>query len=266
MHRLRILGDAVLRQTARALEPGEAATTGTLQLSMRAALKAENGRGIAAPQLGSALQMFLLAAEHNTASSSSPSADEALLVINPRVLRRSRSWKLEWETCCSVPGAAATFFCLLFWEGASVPCLLVTSLRRSLFSHPIRASCRLRGAGLAPATCFGGVRDALWRAGAALAPWVRLLYCLAFDSSTARKSRRSLPTAIDAHAAARLPCHVRSLARATELRSSQAGMTRASFYMSSITSRVLCLQTALSQTRSCKLRMPVIPSGAAERN
>ena len=106
--RLRVVGDAVLRQAARALKPGEAAKLWPLQGAMRAALQAENGRGIAAPQLGNVLRMFLLAPEHNTASSSSPTPHEALLVINPRVIRRSRPWVPDWETCSSVPGLAAS--------------------------------------------------------------------------------------------------------------------------------------------------------------
>jgi peptide deformylase len=130
MHRLRFMGDAVLRQAARTLDPGEAATTGTLQLAMWAALRAENGRGIAAPQLGSALQMFLLAPKHNSAKSSSPTATEALLVMNPRVTRRSHLSALEWETCSSVPGPAAT-------SCSHTSCWIVPHVRSPAPSEPV---------------------------------------------------------------------------------------------------------------------------------
>ena len=193
MHRLRILGDTVLRQTARALEPGEAATTETLQLAMRATLRAENGRGIAAPQLGSALRMFLLAPKHNTASSSSPTADEVLLVINPRVLRHSRSWGLEWETCSSVPGPAATFAPPVV-SGLAPVCLACSSLRCNI-ARPHTPS--VSGAD------YAGL---VWRpqrteveyetlCGERVQRWLHecaLPYCQAFDCVHSQKNRKSL--------------------------------------------------------------------------
>ncbi len=64
---------------------------------------AHEGVGIAAPQVGRSLRLFILAPKPN---SRYPQATEAppLAVINPRILRLYGPLEKDWEGCLSVPG------------------------------------------------------------------------------------------------------------------------------------------------------------------
>lgn len=65
-----------------------------------------DGVGIAAPQVGKALRMFIMAPRPNTRYPDAPVA-EPMAVINPVILNLSEGMEPGWEGCLSVPGFRA---------------------------------------------------------------------------------------------------------------------------------------------------------------
>ena len=96
---LHVAGSPVLRTVCRAVGAHEFGELAPLLRAMKRTLREEDGQGLAAPQLGESLCVFLLAAERSSA--------QPLVVVNPRVLRRSKAVSVDWESCLSVPGYAA---------------------------------------------------------------------------------------------------------------------------------------------------------------
>lgn len=88
-------GDPVLRQKAREIDPKELGTEDFRQLviDMIETMKAANGVGIAAPQVGESIRLFI-----------AESADGPMALVNPVFAKKS--WKSAWdeEGCLSVPG------------------------------------------------------------------------------------------------------------------------------------------------------------------
>jgi peptide deformylase len=64
------------------------------------------GVGIAAPQVGRSLRLFIMAAKPSPRYPDAP-AMEPLAVINPEILRVSDGLETGWEGCLSVPGFRA---------------------------------------------------------------------------------------------------------------------------------------------------------------
>lgn len=65
-----------------------------------------DGVGIAAPQVGKAMRMFIMAPRPNPRYPDAPVA-EPLAVINPVILSLSEGMEPGWEGCLSVPGFRA---------------------------------------------------------------------------------------------------------------------------------------------------------------
>jgi peptide deformylase len=64
---------------------------------------AANGVGIAAPQVGSSVRLFIVASRPNPRYPSAPKM-EPTAMINPQILDRSGELVSGWEGCLSVPG------------------------------------------------------------------------------------------------------------------------------------------------------------------
>ncbi|MDB5105854.1 MAG: polypeptide deformylase [Fibrobacteres bacterium] len=64
------------------------------------------GVGIAAPQVGKSLRLFIMAAQPSPRYPDAP-AMEPTAIINPEILRVSDSMETGWEGCLSVPGFRA---------------------------------------------------------------------------------------------------------------------------------------------------------------
>ena len=62
-----------------------------------------DGVGIAAPQVGTSLQVFIMASQPNSRYPDAP-AMEPEAVINPKILFQSEEQEYSWEGCLSVPG------------------------------------------------------------------------------------------------------------------------------------------------------------------
>ncbi|MFS8900506.1 peptide deformylase [Synechococcus sp. H60.2] len=100
--RLRQLGDPILTQVAEPVaEFGTPALQNLLE-EMLATLKEAQGVGLAAPQVGSPLQILIVASRPNPRYPDAPQM-EPLVMINPRPLALSDEQVLGWEGCLSVP-------------------------------------------------------------------------------------------------------------------------------------------------------------------
>ncbi|MEO6097675.1 MAG: peptide deformylase [Fibrobacteria bacterium] len=64
------------------------------------------GVGIAAPQVGRSLRLFIMAPQPNSRYPDAP-AMEPTAIINPEILRVSEERETGWEGCLSVPGFRA---------------------------------------------------------------------------------------------------------------------------------------------------------------
>lgn len=65
--------------------------------------EANQGVGIAAPQVGAAQRIFIMASKPNPRYPDAP-AMEPMALIHPQILRQSEETVLGWEGCLSVPG------------------------------------------------------------------------------------------------------------------------------------------------------------------
>lgn len=65
--------------------------------------QANMGVGIAAPQVGKSLRLFIMEPKPNPRYPEAP-AFEAMAVVNPEILRLSEEVETGWEGCLSVPG------------------------------------------------------------------------------------------------------------------------------------------------------------------
>jgi peptide deformylase len=64
------------------------------------------GVGIAAPQVGKSLRLFIMAPQPNPRYPDAPAMDP-MAVINPEIIRVSEEMETGWEGCLSVPGFRA---------------------------------------------------------------------------------------------------------------------------------------------------------------
>jgi len=92
---LQLAGARALRMTARTVRPDEVGALAPLISAMKRVLAKEKAQGVCAPQLGQSLRLCAL---HPDGSEEPPQ-----FMLNPRIIRRSRSSIVEWEACLSVP-------------------------------------------------------------------------------------------------------------------------------------------------------------------
>jgi len=99
------VGNAMLRKKAEEVHPQEIASKEFVQLlqDMVDTMRANDGAGLAAPQIGVGKQIFLVEICQNPRY---PEAAEIPLsyFINPRIKRLTDELEEDWEGCLSVPG------------------------------------------------------------------------------------------------------------------------------------------------------------------
>jgi peptide deformylase len=97
----------VLHQVAQPVAlPIASVNDGSLQQlidQLLAIMKADHGVGIAAPQLGQALRILVVASRPNLRYPHAPLMDPVVM-INPRLVSASDELEMGWEGCLSVPG------------------------------------------------------------------------------------------------------------------------------------------------------------------
>lgn len=86
---------SALSRRAHRVELADLENIGPLLQAMRRCLLATKGEGVAAPQLGASLRLFMMPAGK---------PGDVHVVVNPAILRASRALATDWEGCLSVPG------------------------------------------------------------------------------------------------------------------------------------------------------------------
>ena len=97
-----LAGDPVLARACRPLVRSELPSARLLADELLRAMRRDDGRGLAAPQLGEAVRLLVVQDGRNFLDAPGPAA-----LVNPRVLDASSEHVWEWESCLSVPGYAA---------------------------------------------------------------------------------------------------------------------------------------------------------------
>jgi peptide deformylase len=97
------LGSPVLRQIAQPVVDVKDPSIQTLIDEMLQKMKASNGVGIAAPQLGRSLRLLIVASHPNARYPNAPKM-EPTAMINPTIVSECDTMVKDWEGCLSVPG------------------------------------------------------------------------------------------------------------------------------------------------------------------
>lgn len=97
------MGDARLLRIAEKVTVFDSAELAHLLIDMRDTMRAANGVGLAAPQIGVNLQIVIFGVKHN---SRYPDAEDVpfTVLINPVLMPQSNDRQNDWEGCLSVPG------------------------------------------------------------------------------------------------------------------------------------------------------------------
>ena len=100
------MGDASLLQVAARVEEFDAPELHSLIQDMHDTMEAENGAGLAAPQIGVSLQVVIFGVEMNPRY---PDAEDVpyTVLINPVIKALTEETEEDWEGCLSVPGMRA---------------------------------------------------------------------------------------------------------------------------------------------------------------
>jgi peptide deformylase len=106
-----MLGDPVLRKRSEIVSFDSGITTTLswltpLSRDMSSLMHKQYGAGLAAPQIGRSLRMFLMD-ETDPADTNAPVQLDPVVVINPKILKLEGGWEFDFEGCLSVPLLAA---------------------------------------------------------------------------------------------------------------------------------------------------------------
>lgn len=97
------MGDARLLRVAQPVTEFNTPELHALIADLFDTMAAENGAGIAAPQIGVDLQLVIFGFDHNARYPDAPAVPRTVLV-NPVITPLSDEEELGWEGCLSVPG------------------------------------------------------------------------------------------------------------------------------------------------------------------
>ncbi len=100
------LGQPVLRRVSKPVRTPLSVAQDHLIDDMIVTMKKAHGVGIAAPQVGVGLRMFIVAPELSERYPNSPTL-APIAMINPRLVKRSKKKVTDWEGCLSIPGLRA---------------------------------------------------------------------------------------------------------------------------------------------------------------
>jgi len=101
--RITQLGEPVLRRVSKNIRVPLTRAHDRLIDDMIATMKKARGVGIAAPQVGEGLNLFIVAPEPNARYPKAPRMPPVAM-INPIVVKRSAKMVTDWEGCLSIPG------------------------------------------------------------------------------------------------------------------------------------------------------------------
>jgi peptide deformylase len=97
------MGHPVLREKAKPVENLATPELRALVADMKETMKAKNGAGLAAPQIGVNQRVVIFGVESNPRY---PDAEPVpfTVLVNPKLVMLSREVEEDWEGCLSVPG------------------------------------------------------------------------------------------------------------------------------------------------------------------
>ena len=97
------MGHPVLREKAKPVENLATPELRALVADMKETMKAKNGAGLAAPQIGVSQRVVIFGVEQNPRY---PDAEPVpfTVLVNPKLVMLSRDVEEDWEGCLSVPG------------------------------------------------------------------------------------------------------------------------------------------------------------------
>jgi len=99
-----LLGDPVLRQHTKAVKDISAPEIQVLIDDMLATVQAAHGAGLAAPQVGVSLSIFIVCPDAGRQRYPHASIQDTLVVINPKLEKVGNKRVTDWEACLSIPG------------------------------------------------------------------------------------------------------------------------------------------------------------------
>jgi len=97
------MGDPRLLEHARPVERFDAPELQELLVDMQDTMRALDGAGLAAPQIGVGLQVVIFGVEHNPRYPDAEAVPHTIL-INPQIAPLGTELEEDWEGCLSVPG------------------------------------------------------------------------------------------------------------------------------------------------------------------
>ena len=97
------MGHPVLREKAKAVDNVATPELRALIADMKETMAAQNGAGLAAPQIGVSQRVVIFGVEKNPRY---PDAEEVpfTVLVNPKLTMLTRDVESDWEGCLSVPG------------------------------------------------------------------------------------------------------------------------------------------------------------------
>jgi peptide deformylase len=97
------MGHPVLRQRAKPVDNLGTPELRALVQDMVDTMKAKNGAGLAAPQIGVSQRVVIFGVDHNPRY---PDAEPVpfTVLVNPKIVMLTREIEEDWEGCLSVPG------------------------------------------------------------------------------------------------------------------------------------------------------------------
>jgi peptide deformylase len=96
------LGHPVLRKIAKPIQDIGSQDSKQLIYDLQATAQSAGGVGIAAPQVGESLQLFIMASQPNARYPNAP-AMTPTPIFNPKILSYGDEIHKDWEGCLSVP-------------------------------------------------------------------------------------------------------------------------------------------------------------------
>lgn len=100
------MGAPSLLQTSSEVSEFNSVELDQLVIDLWDTVEAENGAGLAAPQIGVNLRVVIFGFEHNPRYPDAPEIPQTVL-INPQILPLSEKMDEGWEGCLSLPGMRA---------------------------------------------------------------------------------------------------------------------------------------------------------------
>ncbi len=100
------LGNPVIRQKAKLVKDIGVPEIQDLIDNLIATCKDSNGVGLAAPQVYESLRIFIVWSHPNPRYPKAPNM-KPIAMINPRIIKKSKTTKKDWEGCLSIPGIRA---------------------------------------------------------------------------------------------------------------------------------------------------------------